>query len=219
REVEDMVGTQLLNIARTAALLVDPGTHARLQSAPGVDPEAYARLQRSLAAVQPETVLATHIYTLADYDRAPRRARAGVSTGAQRAGQPYAVGPALVDPLGWTLEDGVARYTGVYMGAKGSMITAFAPIVQADKNIAVLVVDYPVEIFLDRSRELGLAILQGTLAGGLGALVLGLLFARRITRPVSALTDGVGRVAGGGPPQTPPLRAAGEMRPVHPAFH
>jgi class 3 adenylate cyclase len=220
REVEDMVGTQLLNIARTAALLVDPATHAQLQGASGVDPQAYARVQRALAAVQSEVVLATPIYTLADYDRGRRRARVVVSSGDdQRAGQPYAVAAALVEPLGWTLEDGVARYTGVYENGQGMWITAFAPIVHGGKNIAVLVVDYPVEIFLDRSRELGLAILQGTLAGGLGALVLGLLFARRITRPVSALTGGVGRVAGGDLSHSLPVRSSNEIGQLTRAFN
>ena len=220
REVEDMVGTQLLNIARTAALLVDPATHAQLQRAPAADSQDYARVQRSLAAVQSEVVLATPLYTLADYEPARRRARVVVSSGDDlRAGQPYAVAQALVDPLGWTLEDGVARYTGVYDNGRGRWITAFAPIVHRGQNIAVLVVDYPVEIFLDRSRELALAIVQGTLAGGLGALVLGLLFARRITRPVSGLTGGVARVAGGDLSQSLPVRSADEIGQLTRAFN
>src|SRR5438876_588081 len=119
REVEDMVGTQLLNIARTAALLVDPATHAELQRASRVDPPAYARIQRALAAVQSEVVLTTPIYTLADYEPARRRARVVVTSGDdQRAGQLYTIAPVLVEPLGWTLEDGVARYTRVYENGK-----------------------------------------------------------------------------------------------------
>jgi class 3 adenylate cyclase len=220
REVEDMVGTQLLNIARTAALLVDPAAHAALQRAPAADTPAYARLRQALAAVQSEVVLTTPIYTLTDYDPARRRARVVVTSGdGQKAGQLYAVAPALVDPLGWTFEDGVARYTGVYDNGKGLWITAFAPIVLEGKNIAVLVVDYPVEIFLDRSRELAMTILQATLAGGLGALVVGLLFARRITRPVSALTTGVARVAGGDLSQSLPVRSADEIGQLTRAFN
>jgi class 3 adenylate cyclase len=220
REVEDMVGTQLLNIARTAALLVDPDTHAALQRAPGADAAGYARVRRALAAVQSEVVLTTPIYTLADYDPARRRARVVVTSGEDdRAGRPYAVAPALAEPLGWTLEDGVARYTGVYDDGKGRWITAFAPIVHGGKNIAVLVVDYPVEIFLDRSRELAMAIVQGTLAGGVGALVLGLLFARRITRPVTALTGGVARVTGGDLSQSLPVRSADEIGQLTRAFN
>src|SRR5262249_10148587 len=159
--------------------------HNRLQRAASVDPADYAGLKQRLANVQSEVVLSTPIYTLTDYDPARRRARIVVSTDDdQRAGQSYAVAPALVDPLGWTLEDGVARYTGVYDNGKGMWIPAFAPIVQDGKNIAVLVVDYPVAIFLDRSRELAMTMLLATLAGAAVALGLGLLFALGITRPI-----------------------------------
>jgi class 3 adenylate cyclase len=220
REVEDMVGTQLLNIARTAALLVDAAAHDRLQRTTPVDAATYARVKQRLASVQTEVVLTTPIYTLADYDRAGRRARIVVTSDDDaRAGQTYAVASALLDPLAWTLEDGVARYTGVYDNGRGRWITAFAPIVHDGQNIAVLVVDYPVEIFLDRSRELGVAILQATLAGALGALVLGLLFARRITRPISALTDGVARVAGGDLSRSLPVRSGDEIGQLTRAFN
>ncbi len=98
-------------------------------------------------------------------------------------------------------------------------MTAVAPIVHDGKNIAVLLVDYPVEIFLDRSRELAVAILQASLAGALGALVLGLLFARRITRPISALTGGVARVAGGDLSQSLPVRSGDEIGQLTRAFN
>jgi len=220
REVEDMVGTQLLNIARTAALLVDPAVHERLQRTTAVDAAAYAAVKQRLANVQSEVVLSTPIYTLTDYDPAHRRARVVVtSDDDQRAGQSYPVAAPLVDPLRWTLEDGVARYTGVYDNGKGMWITAFAPIVHDGKNIAVLVVDYPVAIFLDRSRELAMTILQATLAGAAAALVLGLLFARRITRPISALTGGVARVAGGDLSQSLPVRSGDEIGQLTRAFN
>ena len=220
REVEDMVGTQLLNIARTAALLIDPAAHERLQRAGPVDAPAYAGLKQRLASVQSEVVLTTPIYTVTDYDRARRRARVVVSSDDdQRAGQAYSVAAELADPLAWTLQDGVARYTGVYDNGKGRWITAVAPIVHDGKNIAALVVDYPVEIFLDRSRELAVAILQASLAGALAALVLGLLFARGITRPISALTDGVARVAGGDLSQSLPVRSGDEIGQLTRAFN
>ena len=220
REVEDMVGTQLLNIARTAALLVDPAAHERLQRAGPPDAPAYAGLKQRLASVQSEVVLTTPIYTVTDYDRARRRARIVVSSDDdQRAGQAYSVAAELADPLAWTLQDGVARYTGVYDNGKGMWITAVAPIVHDGKNIAVLVVDYPVEIFLDRSRELAVTILQASLAGALAALVLGFLFARGITRPISALTGGVARVAGGDLSQSLPVRSRDEIGQLTRAFN
>ena len=83
----------------------------------------------------------------------------------------------------------MARYTRLYRNERGAWISAFAPVTgEPGKRMSVLVVDYPLEIYLDRLRELRMAIVQASLAGALVASVVGLLVARRITRPVSALT-------------------------------
>src|SRR5713226_6864833 len=63
REVEDAVGTQLLNIARIGSLLIDPRLHAEAEAKPGRS-EAYARVQKTLGAIRTEAVLPTPIYTL-----------------------------------------------------------------------------------------------------------------------------------------------------------
>ena len=75
REVEDTVGTQLLNIARTAVLLVDPAVHAEAQAAMSRDSPAYTRIKKALVAVQTETLLTTPIRTLTDFDPARRSAK------------------------------------------------------------------------------------------------------------------------------------------------
>jgi hypothetical protein len=112
REVQDTVGTQLLNIARVAALLVDPPLHARVHATLDPASEAYGRLRKRLLAVQNEALLTTPITTLADVDPVRRQARLVlVSDGPGRPGDVRALARELVDPLRWTLEDGVARYT------------------------------------------------------------------------------------------------------------
>jgi hypothetical protein len=75
REVEDTVGTQLLNIARTAVLLVDPALHAEVQTTLSRTSPAYVRIEKALASVQTETLLTTPMRTLADFDPARRSAR------------------------------------------------------------------------------------------------------------------------------------------------
>src|SRR5205823_5441761 len=116
------------------------------------------------------------------------------------AGTVYTPAPDVAERLGWTFEDGVARYTGIYRNARGTWISAFAPVGgEAGKRLAVLVVDYPVEIYLDRLNELQFSILYASMAGALAALIVGLVMARRLTRPISALTRGVARVAEGDP--------------------
>src|SRR5262245_53861351 len=221
REVEDSVGTQLLNIARVAALMVDPALHAEVQRTGRQDSEAYARISKTLAAIRGEVLLTTPIYTLTDYDPHTRQARVMVSSGGPSVpGEPYPLVPEVAEPLGWTFEDGVARYTRAYRNQRGTWISAFGPILDtAGHTKAVLYVDYAVDIYLDRLRELQRSILLASLAGGLGALVCGLLFARYLTRPISALTAGAARVAAGDLALTLTVRSRDEIGRLTQAFN
>lgn len=221
REVEDTLGVQLLNIARTGALLIDAGLHADVQRTLTQDSDAYARIRAALAAIKTVVVLPTPTYTLTDYDRSKRQARFMVtSDGPGLPGEPYPLVPELIEPLGWTFEDGVARHTRIYRNQSGTWITAFAPIADATgRTIAVLDVDYPVNVYLDRLEELRLTLLQISVAGALAALLLGFLFARHLTRPVSALTAGVGRVAAGDLSRGLPVRSHDEVGQLTRAFN
>jgi class 3 adenylate cyclase len=199
REVEDSVGTQLLNISRVAALQLDPRLHAEADAARSPESPAYQKLRRSLAAIQDETLLTSPITTLTDLQPAARTARLVVSSsGPGRPGDPYPLAAELIEPMGWTLGDGVARYTRVYRHQGGLWISAFAPILDLQgRPGALLHVTYPVEIYLDRLHELRNTLLLATGVGALATLVLGLLVLRRLTRPIALLTGGVARVAGG----------------------
>jgi class 3 adenylate cyclase len=220
-ELEDAVGTQLLNIARVAVLLVDPAQHMEVQRAQRVDTAAYQRMRAKLAAVQREVLLTTPIRTLTDFDRAGRRAKVVVtSEEAERPGGWYTLAPELIDPIAWSLEDGVARYTGAYPTGQGTWISAVAPIVDGQgKAFAILSVDYQVDVFLDRLHELDVTIARGSAAGAICALVLGLFFARGLTRPISALTGAVARVAGGDLSQSLPVRSRDEVGMLTGAFN
>jgi class 3 adenylate cyclase len=198
-EVADTVGTQLLNIARMGSLLIDPVTHARAQETGGRDAAAYARVQRVLASIRTEVLLTSPIHTLAGYDPARRQAReVVVSEGPPPSAAPVTLPSEVAEPLGWTFQDGVARFTPIYRNAGGQWITAFGPILGADGKVAaVLTVDYPVEIYLDRLNELRAAVIRASLVGALAGVLLGVFVARRVTRPITALTTGVSRVAAG----------------------
>jgi adenylate cyclase len=219
-EVADTVGTQLLNIARVAVLLIDPDLHGEVQRTGTANSPAYLAIQKALASVSAETLLTTPIYTLADFDPAGRQARVIVTTEDAPPAEPYRLAPELIDPLTWTFRDGVARFTGIYRNDRGTWITAVAPIVDpAGRTIAVLNVDYPLEIYLDRLDELRATLVRASIAGGLAALVLGALVARRLTRPISALTRGVRRVAGGDLSQTLPVQSSDEIGQLTGAFN
>jgi class 3 adenylate cyclase len=221
RQLEETVGTQLLNIARVAALLIDPALHAEVQRARTADSAAARRIRQALEAVRTETLLTPPISTLADLDPGARQARVVVTTGeAPRDGVPYRLAPELVEPLEWTFQDGVARFTGVYANERGTWITAFAPIVDAGgRPMAVLTVDYPLEIYLDRLAELRATLVRASVIGALAALGLGILVARRLTRPIGLLTAGVRRVAGGDLSRALPLASADEIGQLTAAFN
>ncbi len=221
REIEDTIGVQLLNIARTGALLIDPTLHAEVQRTLTQDSEAYGRVRAALAAIKTVVVLPTPTYTLTDYDPAKRHARFMVtSDGPGRPGEPYALVPELIEPLGWTFEDGVARHTRIYRNQSGTWITAFAPVVDGTgRTIAVLDVDYPVNVYLERLEDLRIMLVQTSVAGALAALILGFLFARRFTRPISALTTRVGRVAAGDLSQALPVGSSDEVGQLTRAFN
>ena len=132
REVEDTVGTQLLNISRVAALMVDPALHAEVQRTRRQDSEAYARISKTLATIKGEVLLTTPIYTLTDYDAQARQARVMVSSGGPSVpGELYPWSPKSPSRSGGRFEDGVARYTRAYRNQRGTWISAFAPIVDA----------------------------------------------------------------------------------------
>ncbi len=221
REVQDTVGTQLLNMARVTALLVDPVLHSEVQQTRNPVSNAYREVQKRLVTIQNEVLLTTPIYTIADFDPAARRARVVVvSDGPGRPGDVYPLATELIDPLRWTFEDGVARYTGLYTNGRGTWITAFSPIMDAKgRAIAVVTLDYPVEIYLDRLHELRATLVYASVIGALGTLILGLLFARRLTRPIRALTAGVARVAAGDLSQALPVRSPDEIGRLTRAFN
>ena len=220
-DLEETLGTLLLNIARTGAILVDPAQHMEAEHAGGRDSNAYRRVRAALAAIQDENRLATPIYTLTDYDAERRQARFLVtSRGPGAPGEPYPLVAELIEPLGRAFRDGVATHTAIYHNQSGTWITAFAPIRdRAGRTVAVLDVDYPVDVYLRRLADLRNTVLGASLAGALGALIVGVLLARRVTRPISALTGGVARVAAGDLSQSLPVRSSDEIGQLTRAFN
>jgi hypothetical protein len=93
RELQATLGTLLLNIARTGALLVDPALHAEVERTLSQDSDAYAHVRAALAAIQEENGLETPIYTLTDFDHLSGRARFMVTSRGPGAGGALPAGP------------------------------------------------------------------------------------------------------------------------------
>jgi len=199
QELRDTLGSLLLNIARTGALLIDPQLHAEVEATLTQNTEAYREVRAALAMIQDENQIQTPIYTLTGFDAAKRQAHFMVtSRGPGLPGEPYPLVPELVEPLDRAFREGVATYTDIYHNQSGTWITAFAPIRDAQgKVFAVLDVDYRVEVYLNRLTEVRRRLYLNSLAGALLALIAGLLIARQITRPVTQLSALAQRVVEG----------------------
>src|SRR3989440_3592134 len=199
RETEATLGALLLNIARTGAYLIDPGLPMVVQRTLTQETSAYLRVRQALSIVQDENRIETPVYTLTDYDPEKRQARFMVtSRGPGVPGEPYPLVPALLEPLGRAFHDNVATHTAVYHSQSGTWITAFAPIRNGPgPPIAVLDVDYPVTVYLARLAAVRNTIVGASLLGALAALILGVIVARRVAGPITALTETAARVQAG----------------------
>src|SRR5438128_2923301 len=221
RETEATLGALLLNIARTGAYLIDPNLHMVVQRTLTQETSAYLRVRQALSIVQDENRIETPVYTLTDYDPEKRQARFMVtSRGPGVPGEPYPLVPALLEPLGRAFHDNVATHTAVYHNQSGTWITAFAPIRNGPgPPIAVLDVDYPVTVYLVRLAAVRNTIVGASLLGALAALILGVIVARRVAGPITALTETAARVQAGDLSVALPVRSRDEVGRLTRAFN
>jgi class 3 adenylate cyclase len=221
RETEATLGALLLNIARTGAYLIDPNQHVVVQRTLTQETSAYLKVRQALAIVQDENRIETPVYTLTNYDAEKRQARFMVtSRGPGLPGEPYPLVPALLEPLGRAFRDNIATHTAIYHNQSGTWITAFAPIRNGPgPPIAVLDVDYSVSVYLARLAAVRNTIVGTSLLGALAALVLGTIVARRVTGPITALTETATRVQAGDLSVELPVRSRDEVGRLTRAFN
>jgi class 3 adenylate cyclase len=229
RLLEEVVSAKLLNLTRVGVLLLDPAAQAEAQHT--LDPEsaAHQRVRTALVSIQKAGELTTPVYTLTDYNPATRQARVVVVSDADeslQAGVLLTVDPEAAEVLGWTFEDGFARSTPIYWKwsekrhQKEQWITAFAPIVDSmGQVIAVVAVEHQGELFSYWFDALGFAVVLACVGGGLVATAVGIGLTWHVTRPISALTGGVARVASGDLSLVLPVRSSDEMGQLTSAFN
>jgi len=190
RWLRQSLGEFLLNIARTGALLIDPGLLVEVQVTRSPDSEAYRWVRGRLAAIQDANQLETPISALADYEPERRQARViARGSGPALTGERYEVVSAVFDAFERAFREGATSKTDVYQNAHGTWITAFAPIKDPEgQAVAMLAVDYKVDVYLTELAAVRRRFLLHSLTGALVALVAGALIARRISQPVARLS-------------------------------
>lgn len=195
--VRRSLGSLLLNIARTGALLVDGDLHEAVVRSGRNDTPEYERLRAQLQQIQETNRLGDPVYTLSDVEGA--RARfAVISHGREPVGKQYELAPAIRPILRRVMAEGTAAYTDVYTNQHGTWMTAFAPIRNsAGRTMATLDVDFRADVYLAELAAVRRRFYLHSLAGAVLALVAGILLARQITRPVTQLVSAARSVVEG----------------------
>jgi HAMP domain-containing protein len=187
RLLRQSLGSLLLNIARTGALLVDGDAHQTVVQGGRNDTPEYARLRRDLQRIQETNQLGDAVYTLTDIQGATARF-AVVSNGLAQVGLEYHLAPEIRPILHRVLSEGISGYTGIYVSSSGTWITAFAPVKNAaGQTIAALDVDFRADVYLAELAAVRRRFLWHALSGAVLALAAGVVLARQITRPVGQL--------------------------------
>lgn len=182
------LGSLLLNIARTGALLIDGDRHQAVVEAGRNDTEAYAALRAQLERIRQTNRLGDPVYTLSNVEG--ERARfAVISHGREPVGKEYRLAPQIQPILHRVLAEGTPAYTDIYRNEHGTWITAFAPIRNAaGKTVAALDVDFRADVYLAELAAVRHRLYLYSLVAAVLALGAGLLLARHITRPLAQLT-------------------------------
>src|SRR5215510_12401819 len=113
RLIRESLGSLLLNIARTGALLVDGDLHEAVVAAARSDTPEYVRLRHELLRIQETNQLGDAVYTLTDVQGATARF-AVISNGLAPVGLEYKLAPEIQPILRRVLAEGMAAYTGIY---------------------------------------------------------------------------------------------------------
>lgn len=215
-EIENAVGTLLESIAGSAALQLGPQPDARQQDTV----KSSDRVRAALDSVRAASRLDVRPYLLTDIDTARRQAVL-TATDIAKGGPPHQqLAPEFIGPLNAVLANGTTAHTEWHLRDDRQWVTAFAP--QRDRAgrvIGVLAVDFDLHAYMQRRELLINTVLGAAIAGALIALIAGVLLARRITRPISALTAAACRVTEGDLSQTLPVRSADEVGQLTRAFN
>lgn len=217
--VRKSLGSLLLNIARTGALLVDGNLHERVVKDGRTNTEAYEQIRAKLQQIKENNELGDPVYTLSDVEGKMARF-AVISHGEVQVGKQYQLASEIQPILQRVFDEGTAAFTNIYTNQHGTWITAFAPIRNtAGQTVAALDVDFRANVYLQQLEEVRRRFYLHSLAGAVLALVAGILLSRQITRPVAQLSAMARRVVEGDLTPTERINAQDEIGLLGNVFH
>ena len=187
-DVLNVMGTLLLDIARTGALLVDGDQHQTVVTRGRNDTPAYAAIRGQLQRIQEASQLKEAVDTLTDVTGEKVRL-AVTSQGQEPVGKEYPLAPEIRSILRQALTAGKPAFTPIYFNQRGAWITGFVPIVtRKGKAVAVLKVDHRADLYLAALANLRRNLVIACFIGAAVAALGGILLARQVTRPMAQLS-------------------------------
>jgi signal transduction histidine kinase len=195
--LEMYLGMSLQNVAQTAVSFVDGELYARAGDATRSPKEA-GSLRRILERVRAENPMTVGVYTLDPLPDGGFRVGVTAGGGTRASGATLRPGPATQPVLARVLRDAASAYSPVYRDERGHCLSAFAPIKDSrGVPVAVLGVDYGADVLWGELSMFRWRILGFSLTGALVALVGGVWYARRITRPLERMAEQARELAQG----------------------
>ena len=125
RNLREVLGHLLLNIARTGALLIHGDQHQAVVAAGRNDTPQYQAIRRRLEEIQAANQLTDPIYTLINVS-GELGAFGVISNGKEAIGKEYRLVPNQ-EIIRRVLQDGIPAYTDIYPNEHGTWISGFAP--------------------------------------------------------------------------------------------
>lgn len=195
--LEMYLGMSLQNVAQTAVSFLDGESYTRARDATRSPREA-AFLRHVLERVKAENPMTVEVYTLDPLPAGAFRVGVAAGGGLREGGQTYQPGLATGPVLERVFRDAASAYSPVYRDERGHCLSAFAPIRDSrGAPVAVLGVDYGADVLWGELSMFRWRILGFSLTGALVALVSGVWYARRITRPLERMAEQAREVAEG----------------------
>lgn len=217
QRVLENLQNQLQLAANTISLSIDGDMYKMLKGKESVNSKEYAQVISVLERFMVNSYLGferNNIYTFRVIDDSTLQFTAMLDQ--QYVGNTYAIR----DEMRPTLENGQPSYTDIYMDENGTWVSAYAPILDSAGEVVGLVeADFQNNVYLlslqQEQREIFIFMVVALLI----SLILSLLFARYLSRPITAVSKGAMEISKGNFEIEIPVKTSDEIGRLTRAFN
>lgn len=217
QRVLENLQNQLQLAANTISLSINGDMYKELKGKESVHTEKYAEVISVLERFMVNSYLGferNNIYTFRMINDSTLQFTAMLDQ--QYVGNTYAIR----DEMRPTLENGQPSYTDIYMDENGTWVSAYAPILDSAGEVVGLVeVDFQNNVYLLSLQQEQREIMIFMIVALLISLILSLLFARYLSRPITEVSKGAVEISKGNFEIKIPVRTSDEIGRLTRAFN